>query len=102
MKARLAKICSLLPFALILAVLFLIGLDYFDLAHFYNIERIFVNLWWIPSLIFSVLGIVFSALSLRERGAKICLLLSCIHCVLAFVWGILVVKLLFTGHFRIF
>ena len=102
MTNRLAKICTILPCALygILLLILNIYLVFFAFEGSLSIF-LFRSLGWIPSLIFSVLGIVFSSLTLRERGAKICLLLSCMHCVLAFAWGILVVKLLFTGHFRI-
>ena len=96
MTHRLAKIFSLLPFALY-GVLLLILNIYLVFFAFEGSLSIFLfrSLGWIPSLIFSVLGIVFSSFTLKERWSKIFLILSCVNLSVFIALGIL-------GHFRIF
>ena len=106
MKARLAKICSLLPFVV-----------YGVLVIMYNIYRHLISLGergalfsamemflifggffgWIPSLISSLLGILMFLRSLMssERGSKICLILSCVNAVISALWGWLALVLIF-------
>ena len=93
MKARLAKICPLLSFA-VYGVLLLILNIYLVFFAFEGSLSIFLfrSLGWIPSLIFSVLGIVFSALSLKDGGAKIFLILSCVNAVISALWGCLALE----------
>ena len=47
---------------------------------------------WIPSLISSALGIVFSALSLKDGGAKIFLILSSVNAVIGILWGLVALE----------
>ena len=97
---RLAKICSLLPFAIIpLGVIaFILGiLNYLyfwipsDIADY--IFGAICVLGWIPSLISSVLGIVFSSLMLKEHEdeAENFLTRSFVACVLSVFWGAFVI-----------
>ena len=95
MTHRLAKICPLLPFAiygvLLIIYIFLCLFPSEESTSFFSgAEGFFIIcglLAWIPSLISSVLGIVFSVLSLKERGAKIFLILSCVNAVISALWG---------------
>ena len=95
MKARLAKICPLLPFAiygfLLIIYIFLCLFSSEESTSFFSIAEGFFILCglfgWIPSLISSVLGIIFSALSLKERRAKIFLILSSVNAVIGALWG---------------
>ena len=95
MKARLAKICPLLPFAvygiLLIMYIFLCLFPSEESTSFFSEAEgffIFCGLFgWIPSLISSVLGIVFSALSLKDGGRKVFLILSCVNAVIGGLWG---------------
>ena len=95
MKARLAKICPLLPFALygvlLIIYIFLCLFPSEESTSFFSEAEGFFILCglfgWIPTLISSVLGIVFSALSLKERRAKIFLILSSVNAVIGALWG---------------
>lgn len=95
MKARLSKICPLLPFAiygvLLIIYIFLCLFSSEESTSFFSIAEGFFILCglfgWIPSLISSVLGIIFSALSLKEHGAKIFLILSSVNAVIGTLWG---------------
>ena len=101
MKARLAKICSLLPLALygvlLIIYIFLCLFPSEESTSFFSEAEGFFILCglfaWIPSLISSVLGIVFSALSLKERGAKIFLILSSVNTVIGILWGLVALEL---------
>ena len=75
----------------------------FDLAHIgincengseaLDVSSKFCGLFgWIPSLISSVLGIVFSTLSLKERGAKVFLILSSVNTVIGIFWGLVALE----------
>ncbi|MBR0100959.1 MAG: hypothetical protein IJP90_14780 [Treponema sp.] len=90
MKHRLPKICPLLPFALY-GVLFLTVYLYFfgdSLAPSVDIFLLVLSLGWIPSLISSVLGIVFSSLALKDGGKKACLICSCVNLAVSIAWGL--------------
>ena len=98
MKAhRLAKIFSLLPFAIygvpiiMLISPFLVPSKVIDpfFIEWKGVLIISILFGWIPSLISSVLGIVFSALSLKKGGKKIFLILSCVNAVIGIPWGFL-------------
>ena len=90
MKARLAKIRPILPLALY-GVLFLTVYLYFfgdSLAPSVDIFLLVLSLGWIPSLISSVLGIVFSSLALKDGGKKNYLICSCVNLAVSVAWGL--------------
>ena len=95
MTHRLAKIFSLLPFAvygvLLIMYIFLCLFPSEESTSFFSESEGFFIVCglfgWIPSLISSALGIVFSALSLKDGGAKIFLILSCANAVISALWG---------------
>lgn len=89
MKSKLSKICSLLPFG-IYAVLLLI---YFKVNGLVFLGMFLFS--WILSLAASVLGIVFSALTLKERLSKLCLCLSVVNAVVGIIWGLFAFTLTF-------
>ena len=90
MKARLAKICPLLPFALYGVLLLTVYLYFFgdSLAPSVDIFLLVLSLGWIPSLISSVLGIVFSSLALKDGGKKAYLICSCVNLAVSVAWGL--------------
>ena len=97
MKTRLAKICPLLPLVvygvLLIMYIFLCLFPSEESTSFFSESEGFFILCglfgWIPSLISSVLGIVFSSLSLKKGGRKIFLILSCVNAVIGIPWGFL-------------
>ncbi|MEE0352010.1 MAG: hypothetical protein UDP17_01545 [Treponema sp.] len=93
MKHRVTKICSLLPFALMLltVVLFPIWL-FVDFAFLAWVAALLMYLGWLPSFISSVLGIVFSWLSPKEKNAEDFFVISIVACFLSFCWGLFIIK----------
>ncbi len=89
MKARLAKICPLLPFAVYGLVILLLFMTALDEGYVFSLGFAYV-FGWIPSLISSVLGIVFSALSLKDGGKKAYLICSCVNLVVSVAWMTLI------------
>ena len=92
MKARLAKIFSILSLimmllgAISLVIFFNHNFNVFGDPSFYEWILIFSTfLGWIPTLIFSVLGIVFSWLA--KKGKKI-FAVSIATCILSVCWGL--------------
>ena len=92
MKTRLAKICTLLPFAVYGVLFFMRGYLFLfppcdpDFSKEWEIFIILLLSGWIPSLIFSVLGIVFSSRVLKDGGKKIFLILSLVNFALSVAW----------------
>ena len=76
MKDRLAKICPLLPFAVYGVLFFMRGYLFLfppcdpDFSKEWEIFIILLLFGWIPSLIFSVWGLVFSSRVLKDGGKK--------------------------------
>ena len=93
MKARLAKICPLLPFAVYGVLLLMRGYLFLfppcdpDFSKEWEIFLFIILFGWIPSLISSVLGIVFSSLALKDGGKKIFLILSLVNFALSVAWA---------------
>ncbi|MBQ8678883.1 MAG: hypothetical protein IJ530_03875 [Treponema sp.] len=93
MKDRLAKICPLLSFAVYGVLFFMRGYLFLfppcdpDFSKEWEIFIILLLFGWIPSLIFSVLGIVFSSRVLKDGGKKIFLILSLVNFALSVAWA---------------
>ena len=94
MKHQLAKIFSLLSLimmfwgAISLVIFFNHIFNAFGDPSFYEFILIFYTfLGWIPTLIFSVLGIVFSRLA--QKGKKI-FAVSIATCILSVCWGLFI------------
>jgi len=92
MKHRLAKIFSILSLIMMLwgaisaVIFFNHNVNVFGDPSFYEFILIFSTfLCWIPTLIFSVLGIVFSRLA--KKGEKI-FAVSIATCILSVCWGL--------------
>ena len=100
MKARLAKICTLLSFAvygvLLIIYIFLCLFPSEESTSFFSEAEGFFILCglfaWIPSLISSVLGTIFSVLSLKERRTKIFLILSSVNTVIGILWDLVALE----------
>ena len=97
MKARLAKICSLLPFALYGVLLLMRGYLFLfppydpEFSKEWEIFMFFLLFGWIPLLISSVLGVVFSSLSLKDGRKKAYLICSCVNLAVSVAWGLPIV-----------
>lgn len=94
MTHRLAKICPFLPFAVYGVMLLMRGYLFLfppcdpDFSKEWEIFMFFLLFGWIPSLISSVLGIVFSSLALKDCGKKAYLICSCVNLAVSVAWGI--------------
>ena len=88
MKAKLAKIFTLIPFIVygVLAVAYLIAYLDFIFGFLFG---------WIPSLASSVLGIAFHFLSPKESRERLFLTVSVANCIISLAWmvGILLLVL---------
>lgn len=89
MTNRLAKICPLLPFALYGLVILLLFMTALDEGNIFSLGFTYV-FGWIPSLISSALGVVFSSLSLKDGGKKIFLILSLVNLAVSVAWMTLI------------
>ncbi len=96
-KTRLAKICPLLPFAVYGVLLLMRGYLFLfppcdpDFSKEWEIFLFIILFGWIPSLISSVLGIVFSSLALKDGGKKAYLICSCVNLAVSVAWGLPIV-----------
>ena len=76
------KICSLLPVVIILLSVILLPLGIFSEAEFLIAIAMFILVFgWLPALISSILGIVFSSLSPKEEKALDYFVISILTCI---------------------
>ncbi len=103
MKHRIAKTCSLLPFGIYgllimyIICMFLLAPEDLCFTSWLDIFYYLVLFGWIPPLVSSVLGIVFSALSLKEKNAGYFFVISIVACFLSFCWGLFIIKTFWNG-----
>lgn len=95
---RLTKICSLLPFALMLLTVVLVPISLFvDFAFLPWVAGTLFYLGWLPSFISSVLGIFFSWRSPKEKNAEDFFFISIVACILSFCWGLFIINTFWNG-----
>ena len=91
MTRPLAKICSLIPFAVYGLLVLLTFLEETFFAWnilFIKLIGLVIYFGWIPSLAGAVAGVVLSLLSLKERHGKLFLICSCVNVAIGVAWGV--------------
>ncbi len=90
---RLVKICSVLPFVIMLMTVLLVPIALFvDVDFFAWVGGVLMYFGWLPAFIFSVLGIVLSLLSPKENDGEDFCVISLLAFSLSSCWGEFIIK----------